>query len=71
MSDETKCLVHRAAAAWAGQHPPDGKPRGVVRWEDDARFFARQYAQELRAAGFEFASDWLRDEADKDCGEDQ
>ena len=35
---------------------------GVHRWEDDAQWFGEQFAMELRGAGFEMASDWLRGE---------
>lgn len=61
-----KCIIHRAAAEWRSQFPT-GKPTGVIQWEDDARFFLRFAARELRANGHEIASDYLLREVAMKC----
>lgn len=61
-----RCIVHRAAEEWSSRFPT-ANPKGVVEWEDDARFFLRFAARELRAQGHEIASDYLLKSLEEEC----
>lgn len=65
MSDNVPLtVIESIAERWTENPPPttwdDEIGMQSHKWEDDARWFAEAYANILRSAGYEIASDYLR-----------